>query len=68
MVLDQSLDKIATDIAALDRQHCIRELKNMPWLRLDFTDEFLSNMSLDRLRHILMAAALQARKHVPVNV
>jgi hypothetical protein len=30
---------------------------------LDFTEDYLNNLSIDRLRHILLAALINARPH-----
>ncbi len=65
MSSSQSLDDLVQSIYSLDREHCIHELRSLPRLRLDFSDEFLGGMSLDRLRHVLMAACVQARKRQP---
>lgn len=40
-------------------------MKSIERPRLDFTDEYLNAASLDQLRHILVAAVIQARKHIP---
>ena len=58
----ESLDELANNVYSLDRDQCVSELQNLPRLRLDFTDEFLAGLSLDRLRHVLMAACIQAQK------
>ena len=63
MQLDQPLEKIITSILDLDRQACISELRAIRRPRLDFTDDFLAPLSIEQLRHILMAACTQARVH-----
>ncbi len=64
MQLNQSIESVMRQINGFDRRHCIDELKAFPYIKLDFTDEFLQEQSLDRLRHILMAAILVARRHL----
>ena len=46
----------------MDRDHCKAALSGFEQPSLDFTDDFLNQISLDRLRHILMAACLQSRR------
>ena len=49
----------ATSIAALSRTQLKRRIKSFRGrFKLDFTDDYLDTISLDRLRHILMAALL----------
>ena len=55
----QATDKLVRKIAVMDRNHLIRMLKNFRGnFRLDFTDQFLNSVSLERLRHICLAAHL----------
>ncbi|MFW5682370.1 MAG: hypothetical protein ACOC1G_05135 [Phycisphaeraceae bacterium] len=63
MQIRASLNELTREIGELDRPACIRELRCVPYIRLDFTDDFLDGLPLDSLRHVLMAAVLQARKH-----
>jgi len=65
MRIQAPYEELTIEIEALDKDACIRELHAVPHLKLDFTDEFLQAMTLDRVRHVLMAAVLQARKHEP---
>ena len=55
------LDNLATQIAVMERPQLIESLRslNCPF-SLDFSDEYLTSISVDRLRHILMAAALHS--------
>jgi len=62
MVLEQSIDRLITSIGELDREECIHELRSLHRPRIDFTDEYLDALSLDRLRHILAAAMIQAHR------
>ncbi len=49
---------VAREIQGLSRDQCIHRLTHFPKMRLDFTDDYLRQMSLERLRHVLMAAYL----------
>lgn len=51
-------------IAKLSRDALIEELQGFKGaLKLDFTEEFLSGLSDDKLRHILLAVYLHGRPH-----
>lgn len=67
MNLNVSLEQIVHQAASLDRNDCIAELRNLPHLKLDFNDEFLQQQSVEKLRHILVAASLQARRHLKAS-
>ena len=57
-------DKEATSIAALDRNELKRRIRSFRGrFKLDFTDDYLNNLSVDRLRHILLAALINAMPH-----
>ena len=60
---DGPMEPIILIINSLDREGCISELRQLPYLKLDFSDEFLAEQTLDSLRHILMAAFQQAKRH-----
>ncbi len=64
MVLTKPLALLATEVAELDRAGCIEQLRLIQQPRLDFTDEYLERTSTEGLRHILMAAIIQNRKHL----
>ena len=58
------LEKEATTIAALGRRELTRRIRNFRGcFKLDFTEDYLNKLSVDRLRHILLAALLNARPH-----
>jgi len=63
MRLTAPLPELTRQIDRFDKASCIRELHEVPYLKIDFTDEFLDAMPLEAARHVLMAAVLQARKH-----
>ena len=56
------IDALARDLATADRDTCVNTLKSLAWPPLDFTDEFLNRVNLDRLRHIALAACMQAAR------
>lgn len=64
MEINLPLAELALQIQAFDKDACIRELHGVPHLKLDFTDDYLGDMPLESLRHVLMAAVLQSRKHL----
>ena len=57
-------DREATSIAALGRDELKKRIRNFRGrFRLDFTEDYLNNISVDRLRHILLAALINVRPH-----
>jgi len=64
MYSQRNFERSATSIAALSRAQIKNRIKNFRGrFKLDFTDDYLEAMSLDRLRHILLAALMNARSH-----
>jgi hypothetical protein len=62
MASEQYLEQTATSIASLGRDELKRRITNFRGrFRLDFTEDYLNNLSVDRLRHILLAALINAR-------
>lgn len=58
----ENLDKIATSIASLGKEDVKTRIKTFKGrFRMDFTDEYLESLSIDRLRHILLAALVTAK-------
>ena len=56
-----TFDKQATTIAALGRNELTNRIKHFNGrFKLDFTEEYLNKLSVDRLRHILLAALINA--------
>ena len=56
------LEQTATSIASLGRDELKRRIRNFRGrFRLDFTEEYLNSLSVDRLRHILLAALINAK-------
>jgi hypothetical protein len=55
-------EQTATSITSLDRDELKRRIKNFRGrFKLDFTEDYLNNLSVDRLRHILLAALINAK-------
>ncbi|MBN1972790.1 MAG: hypothetical protein JW787_04080 [Sedimentisphaerales bacterium] len=55
------LDKQVTTIAALGRYELTKRIKNFKGrFKMDFSEEYLSKLSIERLRHILLAAQITA--------
>ena len=64
MYSHRNLERSATSIAALNRAQLKSRIKNFHGrFKLDFTDDYLDGISLDRLRHILLAALINAKSH-----
>ena len=65
MLAHDQVEDLICLVAALDRPALVEQLQayraSFP---LDFTDEFLRAMPLDRLRHVFVALCLQ-QQHVP---
>jgi hypothetical protein len=56
-------EDLARAVAGMDRDELGVMLKSMECtFRLDFTEEFLRSASLERLRHIVLSAALHLRE------
>ena len=51
--------KVSPELTLMTRAQVVDEMMNFPGaVRLDFTDEFVANQSLDQLKHILAAARM----------
>ena len=54
------LDRIASGIAGMNRKDVQQAIMRFDGrFKVDFTEEYLESLSLERLRHILLAAKLQ---------
>ena len=63
MASRQYLEHTATSIAALGRSELKRRIRHFKGrFKLDFTDDYLNRLSVDRLRHILLAALINAKR------
>jgi len=59
----QNFERLARSISALDRGNIERKIKNFKGrFKLDFTEEYMQSLTVDRLRHILFAAITTKRK------
>ena len=57
------IDQLACSISQMPRTKVKRELLHFRGrFKLDFTEDYLESLSLDRLRHILLAAKVQQLK------
>ena len=64
MTSRDSFEQTATSIAALGKDELERRIKNFRGrFRLDFSEDYLNNLSVERLRHILLAALINAKPH-----
>jgi hypothetical protein len=62
MASKEYFDRQATSIAALGRHELERRIRNFKGrFKLDFTQDYLNRLSIDRLRHILLAALMNSR-------
>jgi len=57
MDMERTIERLASSISSLGRSEVEKRLKNFKGsFRLDFTDEYLGSLTIDRLRHMLFAA------------
>ncbi len=65
MLQSPQIEELICLVSALDRQSLTRQfLSFRGCFPVDFTPDFLEQLSVDRLRHIFVALCLQNR-HVP---
>ena len=58
------VERQVTSVAALGRDELTRRIRNFRGrFKLDFTEDYLNKISVDRLRHILLAALINAKTH-----
>ena len=64
MVSKEVFEQTATSIAALNRSELERRIRNFKGrFKLDFSKDYLNNLTVDRLRHVLLAALINAKAH-----
>lgn len=64
MVSREHFEQTATSIAALSRNELKKRIKNFKGrFKLDFSDDYLNKLTVDRLRHVLLAALINAKSH-----
>ena len=62
MAARKYFEREATSIAALGRHELERRIRNFRGrFKLDFTQDYMNKLSVDRLRHILLAALMNSR-------
>ena len=61
MKVKNDVEKTTVTIASLGKNELKKRIRDFHGrFKLDFTDEYLSKLSIERLRHILLAAVLNA--------
>ena len=64
MVSKKAYEQTVTSIATLGKNELARKIKNFRGrFKFDFTEEYLNRQSADALRHILLAALMNAKSH-----
>jgi len=64
MVSRKYFEQTATSLAALGRDELKRRIRSFRGrFKLDFTEDYLNALSVDRLRHILLAALINGKPH-----
>ena len=57
-------EQTTTSIAVLGRNELTKRIKHFKGrFRLDFSDDYLKDLSVDRLKHVLLAAVINAKSH-----
>lgn len=63
MTPDISFEQYCTYIASLGKNEVMQRLLHFDGpLKMDFTEEYLDTLDVDKLRHILMAAVMVAKQ------
>ena len=56
------IERQVNSISALGRKELKKRIKNFPGrFKMDFTDDYLNRISVERLRHILLAALITSK-------
>ncbi len=64
MLSGQYVERQVTSVAALGRDELTRRIRNFRGrFKLDFTEDYLNKISVDRLRHILLAVLINTKTH-----
>jgi hypothetical protein len=64
MASKEYFEQTATSIASLGREELKRRIKDFKGrFKLDFTEDYLNRLTIDRLRHILLAALINAKPY-----
>lgn len=60
-MVNQTVEKVAADLASMNREELVEFLRNLDCsFVVDFTDEYLNSLDVDRLRHVVLATCLHA--------
>lgn len=63
MASREYFEQAATSIGTLSREELKKQIKNFKGrFKLDFTEDYLNSAGVDRLRHILLAALIIAKR------
>ena len=64
VMTDEGIELTAKRIARMDRPGLIQLLRAMQCqFKIDFSDDYLETLSLERLQHIVLAASLHAQRN-----
>jgi len=64
MIARSNFEQAATSIASLNRSELKKRIKNFRGrFKLDFTEDYLNRLSVERLRHVLLAALINAKSY-----
>ena len=64
MTSRKHFEQTATTIASLGKNELKKRIKGFKGrFKLDFSEDYLNNISIDRLRHILWAALINAKPY-----
>lgn len=67
MLASEQVEELICVVASLDRDSLVEHLHDFrASFPLDFTDDFLTAVPLDRLRHIFVALCLQQKQIPPM--
>lgn len=65
---ESSVEQLILRIQTMNRESVLSLLQDMPYdFPMDFSPEFLGSCSLERLRHILLAACMYAQRRQKVG-
>jgi hypothetical protein len=63
MTIPLDIDELIVTVEGMPRPDLVEMLRTIPCpFPIDFTDAYLSSLSVERLRHLVVAVCLQARK------
>jgi len=64
MISKRNFEQTAVSIATLGKNELTNKIKTFKGrFKLDFTDDYLKKLTVDRLRHILLAAMINTKSH-----